>query len=112
MRGRCGMMLIEVMAAVAILGTVGGAYLVLTSTTLRRVEQAGARERDFAAADEFMGATTLWTRDDLDRRLGERKQGPWLLEVQRESPRLYSLRLRDSATRAVVLETAVYRANP
>lgn len=109
MHARRGMMLVEVMAAMAILAVVGGSYLVLTSATLRSVALAAAREREYAAADAFLSAASLWTREDLDRRLGEREQGPWRLEIRRESSSVYALALRDTATNAIVLETAVYR---
>ena len=61
-------------------------------------------------ADAFMAAVSLWTRDDLDRRLGDREQGPWRLVILRPEPTLYEVALRDTLTDAVVLRTALHRA--
>lgn len=108
MRARPGMMLIEVMVALAILASVGGACLLLTATAIQSVDAARRAERRAADANSLLSAVSLWTAEDLDRRLGMRRQGVWLLEVQRETRELYSVTIRDSV-KSVVLTTALYR---
>jgi hypothetical protein len=57
----------------------------------------------------LLGVVSLWPREDLDRRLGVRRQGMWLLEIKRESSSLYAVTVRDTATRVSVVGTALYR---
>jgi prepilin-type N-terminal cleavage/methylation domain-containing protein len=103
------MTLVEVVVAVAILGVGGVAYLGLVSTSLHRVEEARRREHEVSSAGDFLAAVSLWSREDLDRRLGDRRQGPWRLVIDRESPRLYAVWIRDTLTNATLLETTLYR---
>ena len=59
---------------------------------------------------------SLWPREDLDRRLGERAQGPWRLTITRPAPTLYVVSLADSASGgaagAELLTTTLYRPEP
>src|SRR6185437_13705902 len=72
---RCGMVLLEVIVAIALLE-----------------------------------AVSLWPRADLDRHLGDRAEGRWDLRIDRPSPTLYTVVLRDSTTRSVLIATSIYRA--
>jgi hypothetical protein len=110
MRARNGLVLMEVVVALGILAIAGGALLGVVAEGLGRVERARLRERDMMAGNNLMSAVSLWPRKDLDRRLGERRQGEWLLDIRRESPRLYTAAIRDTATREILLATALYRA--
>lgn len=109
-RRRTGAALLEAIVALAVLGTAGVAALVLVRDAVRTVEHAREAERRMGDAHVFMSAVSLWTREDLDRRLGERPQGPWRLAILRPEPTLYRVTLRDSLSGRVVLATHVYRA--
>ena len=106
---RTGAALLEAIVALAVFGTAGSAALVLVRDSARAVERAREREARIRDADAFMAAVSLWTRDDLDRRLGDRPQGPWRLVVLRPEPNLYEVALRDTRTDVVVLRTALHR---
>lgn len=70
-----GSTLLEVMVALAILGSVGVAAVSLAvdvGVQLRHAQEADASVRDAGA---FMDAVALWTRADFDRHLGDRPQG-------------------------------------
>jgi type II secretory pathway pseudopilin PulG len=99
----------EVVVALAILAIVGGGLFGVAAESMSRVENAGRRERDLLAANNLMSAVALWSREDLDRRLGERRQGPWILEIERVSARVYAARIRDTMTHELMLATALYR---
>lgn len=104
-----GFTLLEVLVALTLLALVGGGVLGLTiqaATTARQVERAEAAMR---RANAFFASAALWPREDLDRHLGDRREGEWILTVRHSSPLLYELRLTDSLTGRPVLATRVYR---
>jgi type II secretory pathway pseudopilin PulG len=110
LRPRRGAALLEAIVALAVFGTAGSAALVLVRDATRAVEHAREAEARVRDADAFMHAVSLWTRDDLDRRLGERAQGAWRLVIQRPNPSVYEIVLRDTLSDAVLLSTALHRA--
>jgi hypothetical protein len=71
-----------------------------------RARQAEVRTEQ---GSRFMDAVSLWTRADLDRRLGDRRQGPFILRLERPDPELYTAALADSATGHVLLSTSLFR---
>lgn len=111
-RRRAGAALLEAIVALAVFGTAGSAALLLMRDGVRAAERARAAEREMRHADAFLATVSLWTREDLDRRLGERPQGPWRLVILRRTPMLYDVALRDSLTDVLVLRTALHRAMP
>lgn len=106
---RRGVALLEAIVAIAILATAGVAATITAASASRAV--ADVREADAAlrAANAFMNAVALWPREDLDRRLGERVQGPWRLRILRTAPDLYAVQLSDSLSSRVHLFTTLYR---
>lgn len=107
--GERGSALLEVMVALLILGVAGSAAVVMASQASRAVASAEEHEAALREASAFLDAVALWTRADLDRRLGERSQGPWRLRIDRPEPTLYLVSLRDTLTDAELLRTALFR---
>jgi type II secretory pathway pseudopilin PulG len=108
---RAGVVLLEVLVALMILGIAGGAAITLAvdaGNSLRRAQEAEAATR---SASAFLDRVSLWGRGDLDRRLGERVQGHWRLRIDRPAPTLYVVELRDSTGRWTLLGTALFRAD-
>jgi type II secretory pathway pseudopilin PulG len=110
-RRDAGASLLEVIVALTILVTAGTAALAMASQVLHAVERARLVEAEFRAANAFFEAVALWTRDDLDRRLGERRQGAWRLRIDRPTPTLYVAVLRDSLGYEL-LRTSFHRPEP
>jgi type II secretory pathway pseudopilin PulG len=108
-RGDSGAALLEVVVAVAVLTAAGVAAVTAAAESARAVAHARAADEEARAASAFLDAVALWTRTDLDRRLGERAQGPWLLRVGRPERELYTVELADSTGRAVLLRTSLFR---
>lgn len=104
-----GTTLIEVIVALVLLGMVGLAGVELTRTAGDAIRLVGTSEDTMRHADNFLNAVSLWSRTELDQRLGERAQGPWRQEIQRATPTLYLVTLRDSAGSGIVLSTALFR---
>ncbi len=110
-RAERGVALLEVLAAVAILGVAGLALVQLVAAATRAVAVARDREHELADEDRLLAAFTLLRREDLDRRLGDREVGPYVVTVQRPERALYRIAIRKSAMANVEdLVTVVYRA--
>ena len=106
-----GVVLLEVIAAVAILATVGFAMLALVTAGLRAHAVAQARERELWDEERLLAAYTLLTRTELDQRLGSRDAGRYVVHVQRPEPALYRIAVSRTGASAVEdLVTVVYRA--
>lgn len=109
---RRGAALLEAIVAMTILMSAALSLVALSAQGSRTVAQARDAEAELARASAFMDVVTLWTRADLDRRLGTREQGPWRLRIDRSAPMLYELTLFDSTATRELLKTSVYRPEP
>lgn len=109
LRARRGAVLLEAIAALTILATAGAAVVAMAAQSARAVEHARLADAESLRASTFFDAVFLWPREDLDRHLGVREQGSWLMAVDRPSRHLYVVTLADSAGRAILLRTVLYR---
>jgi len=106
-----GVALLEVLAAVAILGVAGLALVELVAGGTRAVGVARDRERELTDEERLLTAWSLLKRDELDQRIGERTVGPYVMRVQRPERGLYRLAVERSVAPGVEeLVTVVYRA--
>jgi type II secretory pathway component PulJ len=111
--GERGAALLEAMVALAILAGAGASAVSLVSASLRAEREMADRERTLLAADRLLAAATLLTRTDLDRRLGRRDAGEFVVEVQRPRPSLYRIAVSESrAPEFELLVTVVFRRRP
>lgn len=106
---RRGVALLEVLAALTILAVAGTSMIALGAENVRALSRARDTEAEMRRANALMEAVALWTRDDLDRRLGDRPQGHWRLRIVRPVETLYEITLLDSAGTRVLLSTALFR---
>ncbi len=106
---RRGAALLEAIVAMTILTSAALSLVALTAQGSRTVLHAREAEAELRRASAFMDVVTLWTRADLDRRLGTREQGPWRLRIDRPTQTLYELTLLDSTVTRELLTTSVYR---
>lgn len=110
MRSRSGgSVLLEVLIAITVLALAGSSAIAVAVESVRVAQVAREHEQQVRTASAFMDAVALWPRADLDRRLGRREQGRWILHVERAAPTLYMLRIDDAATATELLRTAVFR---
>jgi hypothetical protein len=110
MHGERGVALIEVLAAVAILGVAGLALVELVAGGTRAVALARDRERELADEERLLTAWSLLRRDELDQRIGERVVGPYVVRVQRPERGLYRLAVERRAAPGIEeLVTVVWR---
>jgi prepilin-type N-terminal cleavage/methylation domain-containing protein len=104
---RSGFSLLEALVALVIIAATASAASGMLGQSIVAVEHARSRESRLRDAGRFLDAVSLWTTGDLDRRLGDREQGPWRLTIQSLGSRLYSVELRDSSE--MLLKTVLYR---
>lgn len=104
-----GAVLLEAIVALTVLAIIGSAAAWLATDSMRSVQRTHEREEEVREAARFLTAVTLWPREDLDRHLGRRRQGPWMMEVDRTDPIVYIVTLTDTASDAVLLRTAFFR---
>jgi type II secretory pathway pseudopilin PulG len=106
---RSGMVMLEVMLGVMILGMAGVALITLLTQTVHTVRQGRAVERRMASAAQLLDRATLWSDGELASRLGRSRIGELDVDVALPQPQLYSLTVLDTLTGARVLATTVYR---
>jgi hypothetical protein len=105
-----GAVLLEVLAALAILGLAGLALLELVAGHLEAVATARERERELWDEERLLVAHALLSATDLDRRLGARAAGPYIVSIQRPERELYRIAVgRRTAPGMEDLVTVVYR---
>lgn len=109
MKRRSGTILLECVIALAIVGIAGAALLSLASQSLRGAARAAVADNQSRDASAFLDVVWLWSRAELEQRLGDRRQGPYMLTIQRPDPAQFHVTLSDSARRRILLSTILYR---
>jgi type II secretory pathway component PulJ len=103
--GKRGVALLEALVAMTILCVGGLGVVGALNQALRSESDAGKREVVMAAADRVLSAIVLLSRTDLERRLGQRPVGEFLVDVERPERGLFRIAIAES--RAPELETLV-----
>jgi type II secretory pathway component PulJ len=110
MHTRHGAVLLEVLAALTIFAFSAMSALGLLNQLAVSETRAHTVERTVADQERLLAAYGLLTRDDLDRRLGARAMGAYVVAVQRPTRVLYRVTIGDST--GVELATLLYRPEP
>jgi len=107
------------MVALTILTVAGVSAAAMANQATAAVAQARTADTETRRASGFLDAVALWPRDDLDRHLGDRREGAWILTVDRPLPTLYTVVLRTAYDTArgrrfsrELLRTVLYRPEP
>jgi len=110
LRSDCGIALLEVLVALAILSGAGLALLDFVTAGLRAERDARERERVLAVEERVLTALTLLKREELDRRLGRHPIGQLVADIERPERTLYRIALsQEQSPRVEDLVTVVYR---
>ena len=108
-----GIALLEVLAAIVILTIAGLSLVSLVAQATASTVTARSRETEQADEERLLAAETLLTRADLDRRLGDRQVGPYVVTVGRPERTLYRIAVeRGEAPGVEDLVTVVFREAP
>jgi type II secretory pathway pseudopilin PulG len=106
---RPGMALLEVIVAMTILVTAALSTVAWVIQASDAVARAAAAAAETDSASDYLDRIALWTREDLDRHLGPRRQGAWTVTVERTTPALYVVTMRDNRNAHTILRTVLYR---
>ncbi len=110
MRDNRGVVLLEVLAAIVILSTAGIAMVTLAGAGVRAEQDARDREQVLANEERVLAAHTLLNRSELDQRIGRRRIGEFIVDIQRPERTLYRIALLQGESPQVEdLVTVVYR---
>jgi type II secretory pathway pseudopilin PulG len=104
-----GMALLEVIVAMTILVTAALSTVAWVSQASDAVVRAAAAAAETDVASDYLDRIALWTREDLDRHLGPRREGVWTVTVERMTPALYTVTMRDGTNSNTILRTVLYR---
>jgi type II secretory pathway component PulJ len=112
-RGECGIALLDVLVALAILSSTGLALTALLRQSIQAQSALRASEATMDAADRVLATITMLGRADLDRRVGRHEVGEFLTDIQWPERNLYRIALAEaSAPDRTLLVTVVYRGEP
>jgi type II secretory pathway pseudopilin PulG len=106
---RRGVALLEVMVGLTLLAIAGVGLLVVLAQATDSVHEIDRRDAEARAASALLDGVSLWTRDQLDARIGSTRLADWTLHVAPLTPTIYRMALADTMTGALVLETSMYR---
>lgn len=111
-----GAVLLEAIAALALVGIACVSLLELTLQTTSAATTSRDRSKMVIDANAFLESVSLWPRGDLDRHLGQRHEGKFAMRVERLTPTLYQVAILSNtsvaARAAVLVETTLYREVP
>jgi type II secretory pathway pseudopilin PulG len=108
-RPKRGVALLEVMVGLTLLAIAGVGLLVVLVQATDSVHEIDRRDGEARAASGQLDRASLWTRDQLDARIGSTRLADWTLHVAPLTPTMYRVALADTMTGALVLETSLYR---
>ena len=106
---RPGVALLEVMVGLTVLAIAGVGLLVVLAQASDSIHALDQRDAEARAASAHLDRVALWTRDQLDGRIGSTRLADWTLHVASLTPTMYRVALADTATGALLLETSLYR---
>jgi hypothetical protein len=105
-----GVVLLEVLLAVAILSVVGVSSIAFVGASVDVHARLRAREAELVAAERVLIATSLLSRTELDQRIGMREAGDFVVWIDRPEASLFRVGVAPLAQPAAeILATLVYR---
>src|SRR5688572_27984536 len=90
-RRRSGLTLLEVLAALAIMGIGAAAWTGVVAQSMQTVRGARVREGDVRAAARELEQVSIWTRETFASSVGRRPSGGFDLVVSQITPALFEV---------------------
>jgi hypothetical protein len=104
--------LLEALVAIAITGAGVAAIAPLLQQSFVASAFTARAQKDLVQADQLLSAITLWSRTELDLRLGDRRQAQFIARIVRRTSVLYDVAVLDSSRSRVWLSTTLFRPAP
>jgi prepilin-type N-terminal cleavage/methylation domain-containing protein len=105
-----GVVLLEVLVAIAILSMVGVSSMGFIAATLETEGRLADREAELASAEDVLATMALLSRRELDQRIGVREVAGFAVWVDRPEPSLFRVGVAPATHPAAeVVSTFVYR---
>lgn len=108
--GRRGVVLLEAIVALALAVAAGTTVVPLVASATRAVSAASAMDERREAAERYLLAISMWTRNELDARAGARRNGGWLVDVRIEPDGRYRVRVTAGDLPQLWMETVLDRS--
>lgn len=106
---RRGIALLDVVAALVILGLGGVALLAMLGQTVQSMRRVRDVQRDTRLATDELNRLVLLKRADLIAMTGRSLQRGWWIDVTPDGQSLFDVYISSTDTTAPVLRTTVYR---
>jgi hypothetical protein len=74
------------------------------------LQRAVARQRELAQADALLTAMSLWPSEELERRLGSRRQGPFVVTIATRARGQFEIAIVDASSGSSLLHTRLLRS--
>ena len=107
-RMRRGALLLEVVVGITVLAIAGVGWVTLLAQTRASIAEVRQREALTREASDLLQRYRIFGANELDARVGVRREGTLAIEVTSIAPHLYGLAALDSSGRKVLLTTTVY----
>jgi len=108
MRARSGLTLIEVIAALAILGIGAAAWAGLLGQGMLAARQAQTRDAQIRDAAAELARASVWTRSDFALHAGRSTLRGYLWSIAEIRPSLFDVEVADTVTGATLLRTSFF----
>jgi prepilin-type N-terminal cleavage/methylation domain-containing protein len=108
-RRRRGYSLLELLVAMTLLGTAGGAWIALLAQTRATMHATQAAELRVRAASALLAGVARESRTALMEKAGRRRIGALELRISLASATLVAIDVADPATGSVIVGTLVHR---
>jgi len=107
---RQGVVLLEVLIAIAILSMIGVSSAGVVAASLEAETRLHTREVELAAAADLLTAMSLLSREELGQRIGMREVAGFAVWVDRPEPSLFRVGIAPAEKPAAeLISTLVYR---
>src|SRR5262245_35611207 len=109
MARRSGLTLLEVLAALVILGLCAAGWAALLGQGTHSVHASESRELEIESAAHQLSTVALWSNAELLGHTGRSRLGDVVLVVGQTTPTLFDVAVADTLTGRILLRTSFYR---
>jgi hypothetical protein len=106
---RIGVVLLECLVALSLLGVAIVSVSPFMADLMRTPYRAVVADETLEKGDQLLSAISLWSRHELDLRLGVRRQGPFLVGIHRVGEELYHVSVSTGRAHLPLLSTRLMR---